>query len=440
MRNFSRSLHMPLVLAAFAMMGITACQKNEAGVTIPQVVDPVITNGKDTIYLGDSLKLSPALSNIAGTPIYQWMVNGTIVSTDSSFLFKPTERGDYTISYRVTAGNAQSPLYYRIKVLEPFENGYLIVNEGNYPGLGSVNFYRNGDDTMMLNVYSRINPGKTLGTTTEYGAIHNNVLYMVSKQGAFVAANAFSLKETGRIASLPAEGHAFLGVDNSRGLVSTADGIYQVNLPTFTLGAKVAGISGEAGGMTKTDSYIFVLTQNDGVVVLNISDFSIVAKPVKADVGFAKSQDGRVWAGTGTNLYAIDGSTLAVKAYTVPFTIYDSWGFWNPGSFSGSKYENAIYFAQTGQYGGGTNIYKFVPGIDTTLTVPLVKLPADKELYGAGVRFNSRDTTLVVTAMKPGYGTNSQQNTLLIYNAINGTLKKSIDYTGYFFPAMPVSN
>ncbi|MFB6457645.1 DUF5074 domain-containing protein [Chitinophaga sp. Hz27] len=443
MRKISRSLQFPLVLVALAMMGITACQKNEAGITVPAVVSPGLNNngnGNDTIYIGDSRTIRPQLGNVTGTPTYQWLVNGVEKGTDSTFTFKPTERGDYTISFKVFSGNSLSGYYYRIKVLGPWENGFYIVNEGNWPSTGELNFYRNGADSVYQNIYGKVNAGKQLGVTSEYGAIYNGLLYIVSKQGPLVIADAYNLLEKGRTAPLPAEGHAFCGVDNSRGLVSTTDGVYIMDLNSFTLTGKVNGITGEAGSMLKSDNYVFVLTANDGVVVLNASDLSVVNKPVKASVGFAKSRDGRIWAGEGKNLYAIDGGTLAVQTYPISFDIYSTWGFWNAGSFCASRAENAIFFAQTGQYGGGSNVYKFVPGIDSTLTVPIVKLPADRELYGAGVRYNPIDTTLVITAMKPGYGVNSKENTLFIYNAVTGALKKSVPYSGYFFPAMPVLN
>ncbi|MBV7533460.1 DUF5074 domain-containing protein [Chitinophaga sp. sic0106] len=436
MLKFSRSLPVLLTLATALTIGMAACQKYEAGITIPSVTDPGVTNGLDTIYLGDSLKIAPTLGNVAGVPTYQWLVNGVEASTDSAFTFKPTANGDYTISFKAFAGNSLTGYYYRIKVFAPYENGYYILNEGSFPNPGSLNFFRNGEDTMITNIFARLNPGKTLGTTSQYGQLFNGKLYMVSKQGAFVAADANTLKETGRIASLPADGRAFCGIDNSRGLVTTADGVYAINLQTLTLGAKVAGITGQTGGILKTDNYVFVLTEAEGVVVLNATDFSIVKKVVKADVGFARSQDGNIWAASGKNLYAINEGTLAVKTYAIPVNIYDSWGYWNAGSLSAAKYENAIYFSETDAYGSGTKIYKFVPGIDTTLTTPLVKLPDNRILYGAGVRYNSKDTTLIVTALTSDY----QSNTLLIYNAMNGTLKKTINYPGLYFPSMPVSN
>ncbi|WP_143308000.1 DUF5074 domain-containing protein [Chitinophaga vietnamensis] len=437
MRKFSRKFQFPIVLAALAVIGFSACQKNSSETVVPTIVSPGLKDGKDTIYAGDTRVLRPTLGNITTPPTFLWLVNGVPAGTDSTYTFTPTDKGDYTISFKVSSGNSLNAYYYRVKVLGRYENGFYIINEGSYPATGDVNFYRYNEDTLHLNVYSQTNPGKQLGVTTEYGAVFNNTLYVVSKQGPFIATDAFSMKETGRIAQLPADGRAFCGIDNNRGLVSTADGVYPVDLQAFTVGAKIAGITGQAGSMIKAGNYVFVLTQADGVVALNAADLSIAGKPAKAAVGFAKTTDGNIWAAAGNTLYSINSQTLAVSTVTVPFTIYDSWGFWNPGTFSASSVENAVFFAQTGQWGGGTQIYKYIPGNAASLQNAFITLPADRELYGGSVRYNPADNSLVVTGIKPGYGQNSKENTLFIYDAATGALRKSILYTGFFFPAMP---
>jgi hypothetical protein len=127
-----------------------------------------------------------------------------------------------------------------------YENGIILVNEGWFGhDNGNVNFYRYGRDTVEQMIYHKENPGKDLGTTTQYGAVHNGKLYLVSKQGPLVVTDAKSLIETGRITTMPANGRAFIGLNNTDGLISTSDGIYRLNLSTLAVGAKIAGITGE---------------------------------------------------------------------------------------------------------------------------------------------------------------------------------------------------
>ncbi|NML35804.1 DUF5074 domain-containing protein [Chitinophaga sp. G-6-1-13] len=442
MRRFTCRLQQLFLLAAAALLTFSACQKdNVAEVVIPVISNPGLKDGKDTIAVGDTRVLRPQLIN-AKEPTFLWLVNGVTAGTDSIYTFKPTASGDYTISFKVSAGNSLNSYFYRIKVIDKYDNGFFILNEGWFGHANAdVNFYRYGDDTLYQNIFQRENPGKKLGTTADYGVIFNNRIYMVSKDAPMVAADAHSMKELGRTAQPPASANAFCPVNNSTGLLSTTDGVYPVDLGSLAIGAKIAGITGQVGGMVKAGNYVFVMSESAGIVVLNANNFSIAATLVKADIGLAVTPDGTVWAGQGQNLYAINSTTLAVNTTALPFPVYGAWGAWNATMITASTIENAVFIAKTKDWGiNGKEIYKYQPGNAASLQTPFITLPADRELYGAGFRYNPANNTLVATGVEPGYGTHFEKNTLFIYNATSGAVVKSIPYTGYFFPAIPVFN
>lgn len=444
MRSISRKFQLSFIVAVISIVGLASCSKdNQAEVVVPQIVAPGLKDGKDTIYIGDSRVLNPKLAEVKN-PTFQWLVNGVPASTDSVFTFKATERGDYTISYKVISGNAMAAYYYQVKVLGKFENGFFIVSEGWFGHEpGDVNFYRNGEDSVYQYVFQRNNPGKTLGTTTDFGAIFNNKFYFVSKEGAgLVVADAGTMKETGRIDHLPANGNSFLGVNTGTGLIGTVAGVYPVNLQSLTVGSKISAVNGEIGGMIQSGAYVFVMSQTDGVVALNASDFSLAKKLVAADAGFAMTPDGMIWAGQAKYLFAINPQSLKVDTIPAPFNIYGSWGAWNPGMMTASTVENAVFIGRAlNEWGNsGTEIYKYTVGNAASLQTPFITIPAGRGFYGAGVRYNPGNNTLVVTDMKSGFGQNSKDNTLYIYDASSGGLKKSVAYTGFFFPAIPVFN
>lgn len=442
MRRFSRNFQHLFLLAAAALLTFSACKKdNVAEVIVPGITNPGLKDGKDTIAVGESRVLSPQLANTVN-PSFLWLVNGEVASTDSIFTFTPTATGDYTISYKISSGNSLNSYFYRIKVIDKYDNGFFIVNEGWFGhGPGDVNFYRYGADTVHQNIFQRENPGKTLGTTTDYGAIYNNKIYLISKQGPMVVADAHSMKETGRIAQLPADGRAFCGIDNNTGLISTQNGIYPLNLQTLTVGSKIAGVDGQAGSMLKAGNYVFVMSQSAGIVVLNATDFSVAKVLVKADVGLTRTPDGTIWAGQGKTLFAIDPVALTVSNIDVPFDLYGAWGAWNATMITASTVENAVFLGKTNSWGAnGKEIYKYQVGNPASLQAPFVTLPADRELIGAGIRYNPFNNTLIATAIEPGYGDHYKQNTLFIYNASNAATIKSIPYVGFFFPAIPVFN
>ncbi|SKA20804.1 PKD-like domain-containing protein [Chitinophaga eiseniae] len=442
MRRFTCRLQQLFLLAAAALLTFSACQKdNVAEVVIPVISNPGLKDGKDTIAVGETRVLRPQLVN-AKEPTFLWLVNGVTAGTDSTYTFTPTAAGDYTISFKVSAGNSLNSYFYRIKVTDKYDNGFFIVNEGWFGhDKADVNFYRYGEDTLHRNIFQRENPGKTLGNTAGYGTVFNNRIYLVSKDAPLVVADVHSMKEVGRTAPPPAMANAFCPVNNSTGLLSTTDGVYPVDLGAFTIGAKIAGIDGQVGGMLKAGNYVFVMSQSAGIVVLNASNFSIVSTLVKADVGLARTPDGTIWAGEGQHLYAINPTSLAVNTIALPFPLYGAWGAWNATMITASTVENAVFIAKTNDWGiNGKQIFKYLPGNAASLQTPFITLPADRELYGAGFRYNPANNTLVATGVEPGYGTHFEKNTLFIYNASTGAVVKSIPYTGYFFPAIPVFN
>jgi hypothetical protein len=324
-----------------------------------------------------------------------------------------------------------------------YENGFFIVNEGNYghDHGGTITYFDYKTGTLTDSVYTKENTVNAFDPNTsslEFGAVYSGKLYLLTKSGGpLVVADALSLKETGRIgAAATNDWRAFVGIDKNNGLVSTSDGIYPINLQTVTLGAKLTGLSGEFGDMVKAGNYIFVLSATDGVVVLNTADYTVAKKIAGLEVAFAKTIDGAVWAAGGTMLARIDPATLAVQSTTVPFTVNGSWGAWHVGSIAASTTENAIFLANNQPYEGGTDIYKYIPTSSTSLNTPFITVPAGTEMYGKGLAYDAKTNLLVVTTVHTGYDFND--NDLIFYNAGSATILKDMKFIGNYFPAAPV--
>lgn len=320
-----------------------------------------------------------------------------------------------------------------------YTNGILLVNEGWFGHEnGSVNFYAYGEDTIQPKVYHKENPGKDLGVTTQHGAIWNGKLYLVSKQGPLVVTNAATLVETGRIADLPDDGRAFAGIDASLGLISTQNGIYRLNLSTLALGAKISGITGQTGSMLVNGNYVYVLSESSGVIILNKSTLTITKTIAGPTQGFAKTSDGSIWASGGTKLVKIHPTTLDTNVVTLPFAVGNTWGAWNDGTMTAASNGNAVYIAKTQSWGaGGNQVYRYVQGNPSSLNSVFITLPANKEFYGSGVRFNAGRNELTVTAVQSGFGQNYKFNSLYIYDT-SGTLIKTVNYTNFYFPALMI--
>lgn len=320
-----------------------------------------------------------------------------------------------------------------------YADGFFIINEGWFGHEnGSINFFKYGEDTVRTRVFQKENTGKELGTTTDYGTIYNGRLYVVSKIGPFVVTNVASLKEVGRIAELPASGRAFCGINANTGLITTADGVYRVNLSNLTVGAKIEGITGETGAIWANDKYAFVINQSKGIYVINTSTFAVVKNYAKGAIGFAQSKDGSLWAATEQSLIEINPQTLSFKEINVPKAPFASWYAWEAGSLTASTSENVIYFVSGTSSWSPNQIYKYVIGDETSLNQPLVTLPENKVFYGSGLRFDPVKKQLVASTVQSGWGDNYKHNSLYFYNATNGDKVKEINFEGFYFPAVAV--
>ncbi|HEY8930303.1 MAG TPA: DUF5074 domain-containing protein [Mucilaginibacter sp.] len=333
---------------------------------------------------------------------------------------------------------------YSATVTGKYTNGFFIINEGWYGhGDGSVSFYNYATSTKQDSIFTTENPGKNLDpktSTVEYGAVFNDKLFIVSKVGGpVVVTDANTLKELGRVPAASGNNwQAFLGLSTTSGLLSSASGLYPFNLTNYTVGTKLTTITGSIGDMTSSGNYIFVLSQSQGVVVLNASNFSVAKTIPGMLVAFAKTPDGSVWAAGGTSLIKINPATLAVTTITVPFTVNGSWAAWHPGSITASTSSNIVYLAQNNTWYGGTNIYKYIDGNAASLNAPFITVPVGKELYGSGVAYNASNGQLVVNTVKSGFGNNYSTNDLDFYNATTGALISDLPFSGFYFPALVV--
>ncbi|SHI42681.1 protein of unknown function [Arenibacter nanhaiticus] len=315
-----------------------------------------------------------------------------------------------------------------------YSSGLFILNEGWFGHeSGSVNFYRNGANTLETTIFSNTNPDHELGNTSQYATIFNQRLYMISKQGALVVADAKTMQETGRIVDfdkIASSGRTFCGVTAAIGLVSTANGIYKLNLEPLTLGDKIDGITGEVGELLQYRQYVFAVAKGK-IYVINTDTWTIDKTFDKGKGGLVVSKDGMVWSADGNTLLKINPYTLEMETIVMPADVrvsHNAWA-WTASSLSASKQENALYFVN------GLKVYKYVIGDINSLNSPLFTVPSGRMIYGAGINVDPRNNQVVVTTID-GWGTSAAKNNLYFYDGTTGTLKKDFFYDHYWFPAM----
>ena len=315
-----------------------------------------------------------------------------------------------------------------------FSKGFFIVNEGQFGTTGGIiNFYNTSSNQVDTDLFGIKNPEKELGVSTQFAAIYNEQMYIISKQGDLVTANPYTLKETGRIENfnkVAADGRAFCGVNEHLGLVSTSNGIFKLNLHPLSLGDKIESITGQVGELLQYRGHVYALSKNK-IHVINTTTWEVEKTFDKGKSGLTVSKDGMIWSTHDNLLLKINPYTLEMETITMPKDIkatYNPWA-WTQGSLTASKKENALFFVS------GINIYKYEIGNINSLNTPLFTVPSGRMIYGTGMSVNPQNNQVLVTTIV-GYGADSSKNNLYFYDGTTGSLKKNLFYEGMWFPSM----
>lgn len=433
---FSRQL----IAIASLMMLTVSCNNDDDFTALPS---PVIKGEKqlrDTITIGKTLQLSSKLQD-RNNVSFEWKVDGKVVGSDSTYVFKPESRGDFKVTMTAKNDGGNVSLTYDIHTYGAYENGFFMINEGWFGhGTGTVGFYRYDTKAIEDSVFVKVNPDKDLkpeSSTLEFGTIFNKKLFLVSKVGGpVVVADAYSLKEEKRI---PAKGgndwRAVVGIDENQALLTSGKGIFKLNLNTMELNGQIEGVTGQVGDIVKANGYIFALSASKGVIIINASTLAVEKTIPGMVLGFAVTDDKKVWAAGGTKLINIDSNTLDVTEIALGFQAYGSWGAWHPGSITAAK--NDVFIAKNTSWTGGKEVYKYT-GTPASLTAPFITLTQSNIVYGAGIGYDRKKNSLVVNTVNEGYGTNFEINNLYLFNADSGVKTQTVSFSGYYFPAVSV--
>ncbi len=322
-----------------------------------------------------------------------------------------------------------------------YTQGYFVVNEDWFGhDVGTVNFIRNNGE-VIYRAYRRENQGKKLGVTTEFATIYGDKAYFVSKQEPrLVVADAHNLTEIKTINEIGgADGRAFLGVNANTGYISTSDGIYTFSITDNTVGNKITGTDGETGNMLLANGYVFAVQQNRVLILQN----DAVVSTIEGDeyAGMTRTVDGTVWVGAKTKLIKINPYNLTNESVEIPTTapIQAPWYAWNANSLCASPTENVLFWVEDAGWNAARNIYKYEVGNASSLDNPFITVSDYWTIYGAGLRINPVTNEMSVLAKKNGWGENSEENQIQVFNTEDASLVSAIDLQKYYwFPAMPM--
>ncbi|MDR0667657.1 MAG: hypothetical protein LBF90_03445 [Prevotellaceae bacterium] len=104
-----------------AMAAVAAACADEERPEVAPVAEPSVVlmpaTGEHRLKIGGSVMLTAVVEN-ALSPIFSWVVDGKIVSTDPSFTFLAERLGEYFVTFRVDAENGSATAQVKISVLE----------------------------------------------------------------------------------------------------------------------------------------------------------------------------------------------------------------------------------------------------------------------------------------------------------------------------------
>lgn len=373
-----------------------------------------------------------------------------------------------------------------------YTKGIMVVNESQYgKGSGSLNYLlpESKTDNWEYRVFRQANPGKELGCTSSYGAYHDGKLYVVSKLakdpesavtgGVLTVMDGETLKWKGQIDELDpsgqrACGRAFLGVDDTKGYVSSSNGIWIVNLSTLEVTGKIDGSEnpygvdekpvgdptgtlyfGQCGSMVLCGGRVFAAHQSKGVLVIDPSEDRIENVITmdfvgdRAGVGsIVKAHDGNIWASVTQNIdgdgcmcnsiLRIDPISLETTVVTLPEGIYPpsgSWASWTADTFCASPRENLLLWT------GGSNswfanqlVFKY--DIDNNTFERLIDFEDDEDQWkvcGPSLRVSPIDGSIYMTLFKDVVST---QYMVRSYDIKGNIIRDYPMERGYWFAGM----
>lgn len=364
-----------------------------------------------------------------------------------------------------------------------FSKGVFIVNEDWFGHNNSTLNYLDADnengDYWHYRVFQTENPGYELGCTAEFATIYNGRIYILSKQekdggasitgGRITIADAKTLQVIWQSTTISTDGsqadsRAFVGINASKGYVSTSGGIWIVDLDNLCITGKVTDPDNltnkfcdeQSGTMVAVGNKVFAANQHEGVFVID-TDTDQIVDVISMDIvskgagigSIVQSKDGMLWlsvaedkTGSGSALpyiVKLNPSTLATKVIAINNDLYaptNSWYAWTPDAFCASSQTNTLYWkgAESRWFDGG-KIFKYdIDRNEQSLFIDLDSEDDGWKVYGCSMRVHPQTDELYMSLYK-SYGNTSY--TVRRYDNSGSMVKEYPMEANYWFPAVP---
>lgn len=319
------------------------------------------------------------------------------------------------------SGGASTPYDENVDYGSPITGGYtkgaFVINEDWYGHRNSTVNYLGNDGTWTYEAISNI------GCSACFGTFYGNRLYVTAKQakdpGATVEGGRISVYDAGMLslitqipvidANANPDARSFVGVTPSKGYVSTTKGIYVLDLDKLEITGYVTdadgnAISGECGNMVRLNDYVYAVTPNNGIAVIDPETDKMVSSIEGKFASIVMSKDGQLWASRKNNggLSRLNLAEGTAENITLPDGIGNpatSEFAWTPDGLCASAQHNVIYW--TSVSGWSTYlVYKYDIDKDEFSKYLDFTNADGRNIYGCSFRVDPVTDDALVTLVK----------------------------------------
>ena len=287
-----------------------------------------------------------------------------------------------------------------------YTKGVYIVNEDWYGHRNSTVNFLSKDGTF---VYDHV---ENLGVTACYGTFFGNRFYAISKQdggyGRISVCDANSTRVIKQIKDIDGkDGRSFCGVDEHKAYVSTAGGIYTLDLDELTVGAAVKNADGgdaklgECGNMVRLGDYVYATEYGKSLRIIDCNTDRIAATITAMVYSITMSKDGQLWVSTNKGISRVNTESRQLEEIALPSGVsVPAKSFaWTPDGLCASLQNNVIYWTSASGWNPPTTIFKYdIDNNEFAKVVDLTNDPENRSIYGCSFRVDTKTDNLYLTA------------------------------------------
>lgn len=339
---------------------------------------------------------------------------------------------------------------------QEFQNGIFILNEDWYGhNASTINFYSYDTGEITYRAYQEVNPGRTLGNTSQFAELSGGNLYVCSKQnysntgGRFIVADAKTLKSKVSVDNVGSgDTRACLIVSDTKGYIGATDGVHPFDLSNMAIGDAIDGTAGQVyssqpGNMVCCNGKLLVAVQGKGIYVIDVATNRLLKTVTVDNIASVFAVNDDIVASVNDCTYGVPSASNAERfvlldrntfepatTQTVPMASQNTWMAWKNATPAIDEANSTLYYSP----GEGTNFICKYNLKTQEFTQNFITFDDGQAMYGSVVGYDKANNYVVATTFEDY---SSQNYYLNIYNAADGSKVKSMKLqSGYWFPAM----